>query len=158
FSTMPKYILTYFPIPGRGEPIRLTLAVGGADWEDKFVQMEQWPTVKAGIANQKPFRFPWLPHLEVEGENIVVSQSLPALRFVARRFGLDGETDAEKVYVDSILELSADILKAYATLFFSKDPENDADAAVKKVVEYAAFVEVILGDNGSGYLVGKKLT
>jgi len=156
---MPKYKLTYFAMPARAEVHRLTLAAAGADWEDIRVSNEQWGSMKGNATSSKPFRFPWLPHLEVEGEDIVVSQSLPALRFLARRFSLDGANDAEKVMVESVLELYLDIFQAYGALYFTQQPEEDAKKFLEALAKTGAFLEIILKNNQeSGYLVGNKLT
>lgn len=45
---MAKYHLTYFEMPARAEVHRLTLAVGGANWEDVRLPMDKWPAKKAG--------------------------------------------------------------------------------------------------------------
>ncbi|KAJ8025594.1 putative glutathione S-transferase 5 [Holothuria leucospilota] len=153
-----KYKLTYFAMPARAEVHRLTLAAAGADWEDIRVTNEQWGAMKGKSTSGTPFRFPWLPHLEVEGENIVVSQSMPALRFLARRFGLDGETDADKVMVESVLELYLDIFGAYGALYFTQKPAEDAKTFSEVLAKTGQFIETLLKSNSSGYIVGKKLT
>lgn len=156
---MPKYKLTYFQAPARAEVIRLTLVAGGADWEDKRLSFEEWGPMAEKATSSTPFRFPWLPHLEVTGENIVISQSLPSLRFVARRFGLDGGTDAEKVMVESIIEIYNDLFNAYAPLLFAKEPAELIKKFKETLQKNGSFLEIFLKNNkSSGYLVGKKLT
>ncbi|PIO26745.1 hypothetical protein AB205_0196240 [Aquarana catesbeiana] len=39
---MPGFTLTYFPVRGRAEPIRLLLADQGAIWTEKEVQIDDW--------------------------------------------------------------------------------------------------------------------
>jgi len=156
---MPKYKLTYFGMPARAEVHRVTLAAAGADWEDIRVTTEQFNAVKGKQTSSTPFRFPWLPHLEVVDENIVVSQSMPALRFLARRFGLDGESDAEKVMVESVIELYLDIFQAYGALYFTQKPAEDAKTFLEVLGKTGAFIEILLKNNNSnGYIIGKKLT
>ena len=42
-----KYVLTYFNITAIAEPIRFLLAYGNIDFEDKRVNSEDWPKIKA---------------------------------------------------------------------------------------------------------------
>ena len=41
---MPKYKLTYFPIRGRAEPIRILFALAGVEFEDIRVGPKEWFT------------------------------------------------------------------------------------------------------------------
>ena len=43
---MGKMKLIYFNLRGRAELARLILAQGGADYEDKRVEREDWPKLK----------------------------------------------------------------------------------------------------------------
>lgn len=48
---MPTYKLTYFPIQGLAEPIRLILSYGGADFEDVRFDPANWPDLKPSNFN-----------------------------------------------------------------------------------------------------------
>jgi hypothetical protein len=43
---MSEYILTYFNGEGLGEAIRLLLAYGNVEFEDKRIEDEEWDDVK----------------------------------------------------------------------------------------------------------------
>ena len=43
---MEKMKLYYFNLRGRAELARLILAQGGADYEDKRIEREDWPKIK----------------------------------------------------------------------------------------------------------------
>lgn len=43
---MPALRLTYFAIPGRGEPTRVVLRYGGVAFEDHRIGFAQWPELK----------------------------------------------------------------------------------------------------------------
>eukprot|EP00659_Diplonema_papillatum_P008223 gene8223-12693_t len=58
----PQLKVTYFAFPGRGEPARLALALGGIAFENCEVGEEAWAAQKPGIA---PLL---LPLLEVDGK------------------------------------------------------------------------------------------
>ncbi|KAF1335299.1 Glutathione s-transferase, partial [Globisporangium splendens] len=78
--TVPKLKLTYFPGPGRGEPIRLALHIGGIPFEDERITSEE-------LAVRKPsLPFNQLPVLEVDGD--IISQSLAILRYAGTLSGL----------------------------------------------------------------------
>ena len=74
---MPRYILTYFDVPGRGQITRYLFAVSGIEFEDRRVDRgEEWLAIKPSAPlNQVPF-------LEVEGKG-AVCQSLSIERYVA---------------------------------------------------------------------------
>ncbi|KAJ8559056.1 hypothetical protein ON010_g8392 [Phytophthora cinnamomi] len=81
----PKLKLTYFPVQGRAEPIRLALFIGGLDFEDKRLSFDEFAKVKSGL----PFN--QLPVLEVDGD--AISQSLAILRYAGSITGLYPTTD-----------------------------------------------------------------
>ena len=41
---MPKYKLTYFPLRGRAESIRIVFAVAGVEFEDNRIDPKEWFT------------------------------------------------------------------------------------------------------------------
>jgi glutathione S-transferase len=65
--------LSYFPIEGRGEAIRLALHIGEIPFEDHRIPFPEWPGVKGTT--------PWgsIPILEVDGKTIAQSNTI--LRF-----------------------------------------------------------------------------
>ncbi|PIK56178.1 hypothetical protein BSL78_06916 [Apostichopus japonicus] len=130
---MATYKVTYFAMPGRGEVLRLTLEVGGVKWEDNRVAMEDWGKMKAGLANDPVFKFPWLPHLEVL-------------------------TEVQMPSCDSILVIYDDFLKLYVPITFSSKPDEDAEKFLKGLETQGAYLERLLSDSKSGFLVGSKLT
>ena len=53
----------YFPIYGRGEPIRMLLSHAKVQFEDVKVPMDQWPKIKSDTAR---FEFGQMPMVEME--------------------------------------------------------------------------------------------
>lgn len=43
---MPRYVLTYFNVRGRAEPIRLLFHAAGVEFEDKRLTSEEWAVMK----------------------------------------------------------------------------------------------------------------
>jgi hypothetical protein len=74
--TMSKPTLTFFQFSGRGEPIRLAFFIGGVDFEDKRIDMPDWPALKPTTP------FGTLPNLEFDGA--MYGQSNAQLRYVGK--------------------------------------------------------------------------
>ena len=68
---MPKYVLHYFDIAGRAEPLRLMFQQAGVDFEDHRVQFQEWPELKK---NGKPT-------VSIMGEGRGVSLSQKSIQF-----------------------------------------------------------------------------
>ncbi|KUF86536.1 Glutathione S-transferase 1 [Phytophthora nicotianae] len=92
-----KLKLTYFPVAGRAEPIRLAFFIGGIDFEDVRLSFDEYEKVKSEL----PFN--QLPVLEVDGEP--VSQSLAILRYVGSLTGLYPTDLLAASHVDEIFVL-----------------------------------------------------
>ena len=43
----PKYVLNYFGVPGRAEPIRLLFHVAGVEFTDNHLSKADWTTLKS---------------------------------------------------------------------------------------------------------------
>ena len=46
---MPKYVLNYFDIHGRGEISRLILVAAGIPFTDKRIKFQDWPATKPSM-------------------------------------------------------------------------------------------------------------
>merc|ERR1712008_615869 len=66
-----------------GEIIRLLLAAGNIDYEDKRVSFEEWPAMKPTTT------FGQMPMLYWDGEEL--AQSMAITRFIARKAGMAGK-------------------------------------------------------------------
>jgi len=147
--SLPK--VTYFAgMEGRGEAIRLALAIGGIEFEDIGINHADWPTVKAATP------FGTVPNLEWEGK--VLGQSNAILRFVGKKAGLYPVDDWEAAKVDELLELAEDIAgKIVAT--FGKSGDEVLSARQKLSSEilpfYLARMDKIIASNGGKFYVGK---
>ncbi|KAF4047186.1 Glutathione S-transferase C-terminal domain [Phytophthora infestans] len=92
-----KLKLTYFPVPGRAEPIRLAFFIGGIDFEDVRISLDEYEKVKSDL----PFK--QLPVLEVDGESF--SQSLAILRYAGSLAGLYPTDLLAASHVDEVFVL-----------------------------------------------------
>ncbi|KAG1703176.1 hypothetical protein DVH05_008086 [Phytophthora capsici] len=113
----PKLKLTYFPFPGRAEPIRLSLFIAGIPFEDERIGVDE--------LNQRRSALPFnqLPVLDVNG--VVVSQALSILRYVGTLGGLYSPSDImEALRIDEVFSLIDEFYSSYAwnASYFEKDP------------------------------------
>jgi len=109
--------LTYFTFRGLGEPIRLMLEDLGLAFEDRRVGFgPEWDALKAHM------QFRQIPRLE-DGD-LTLFQSQAILRHLARRHGLAGETEAERIRCDVGAEAARDLQQRLWDHFWS--PGSDA--------------------------------
>ncbi|RLN31374.1 hypothetical protein BBO99_00006724 [Phytophthora kernoviae] len=105
-SGYPKLKLTYFPFPGRAEPIRLALFMGGLAFEDERIGVDELNSRRSSL----PFN--QLPVLEVDGE--MVSQALAILRYVGTLSGLYSPSNImEMLRIDEVFSLIDEFYSSY---------------------------------------------
>mmetsp|Transcript_6536 Transcript_6536/g.13962 ORF Transcript_6536/g.13962 Transcript_6536/m.13962 type:complete len:207 (-) Transcript_6536:189-809(-) len=115
-TTTPKLKLTYFGFKGRGEPIRLALAIGGVEFEDERIG-------PAGFMERKStLPFGSLPVLEVDG--MIAAQSDAILRYAGRLGGLYPEDLQAALKVDEFCNGVDDLGAPLAATFSEKDQEK----------------------------------
>ena len=73
---MYKLKLTYFDIPGRGEPARLAMHIGGIEFEDFRFPFDQFGEIKETTPLKQ------VPTLTVDGHQVTQSNGIN--RFVVR--------------------------------------------------------------------------
>ncbi|KAG7401930.1 hypothetical protein PHYBOEH_009510 [Phytophthora boehmeriae] len=153
----PKLKLTYFPVPGRAEPIRLALFISGIDFEDERVSFDE----VGDLLPNMPFNT--LPVLEVDGE--VISQSMAILRYVGGLSGLYPTTNVLSAHrVDEIFSLIDEMFNFpdWRAATREQDPGKQMErreALAKGVIPKTLdFVEKRLADFNGKYAVGADLT
>ncbi|KAK5972432.1 Glutathione S-transferase [Trichostrongylus colubriformis] len=99
---MVHYKLIYFNGRGAGEIIRQLFIIAGVEFEDKRLEIEEWPKYKA----EMPFN--QVPVLEVDGK--LLPQSFAIVRYLARQFGYAGKDAWEEAVVDMIGDQFKDYL------------------------------------------------
>jgi len=92
---MSKFTLRYFPLEGRGGPIRNALAIGKVPYEDKIVQFPDWPKVKLTVPNGQ------LPVIDFK--DLTINQSTDILRYACKLAGLYPADPLEALQVDSLV-------------------------------------------------------
>ncbi|CAH1400887.1 unnamed protein product [Nezara viridula] len=120
---MAKYKLTYFDLPGFGEPIRWLLSILGDEFEDRRLSREEWPSIKPTTPFGK------VPTLEFEGQ--VVAQSTAICRYLGRKAMLAGDDDLEALQIDMVVDVIHDIRQALSGARY----ETNEEVKVKKLEE-----------------------
>lgn len=144
--------LTYFPLTGRAELIRLALAAGNVTFEDERIPGDEF-------AKRKPtLPLGQLPVLEVDGETY--SQSMALARFAAKLGGLYPSDSTSALRVDMIVDTVLDVTNAQVDIEFREKDEEAKRAKRHKLVtdllpRSFAALEKIVGDK---YAVGNSLT
>ncbi|KAL5235185.1 hypothetical protein ACI65C_002595 [Semiaphis heraclei] len=147
------YKLTYFNFTALGEPIRFLLSYLNIDFEDKRIEIEQWPSVKHTIPYGK------LPLLEIDGK--VLNQSSAICRYLAKKANLAGSDDWESLLIDIAVDNLQDFRQSIILYFYEPNEETKAAKYVTLVNEtipyYMERFENIVVEN-NGYFVNGKLS
>ena len=107
------YKLIYFDVPGKGEAIRMILSYGEIPFEDKRIQMGDWPKLKPTTPLGQ------LPLLEVDGK--AIPQSTAICRYLASIVKLDGKDAKENLALDVALETLFDLQKMNGEIKYEQD-------------------------------------
>ncbi|XP_049877949.1 glutathione S-transferase 2-like [Pectinophora gossypiella] len=112
---MPKVVLTYFPVKGIAESIRMLLAYGGQEFEDIRIPQDQWPEYKP----KTPFG--QLPVLEIDGKTL--TQSISIARYLGHKYNLAGANIDENFEIDQNIEYFNDLRYKLGAVAYESDPE-----------------------------------
>eukprot|EP00735_Rhodelphis_limneticus_P002260 TRINITY_DN13066_c0_g1::TRINITY_DN13066_c0_g1_i1::g.10698::m.10698 TRINITY_DN13066_c0_g1::TRINITY_DN13066_c0_g1_i1::g.10698 ORF type:complete len:250 (-),score=91.88,sp/P48774/GSTM5_MOUSE/52.51/3e-79,GST_N/PF02798.15/2.1e-17,GST_C/PF00043.20/1.6e-13,GST_C/PF00043.20/4.3e+03,GST_C_2/PF13410.1/3.3e-08,GST_C_3/PF14497.1/2e-07,GST_N_3/PF13417.1/0.00016,GST_N_2/PF13409.1/0.031 TRINITY_DN13066_c0_g1_i1:151-861(-) len=150
--------LGYWDIRGLAQPIRLLLAYTGVEYRNILYtcgnppdyDRSSWFNVKEKLG----FDFPNLPYL-IDDE-VKLTQSNAILRYLGRKFGLEGGTEAEKQRIDLIAEESMDFRNSIVRLCYNPSFDELFSEWMQQTVGRLHRFEAFLGD--SLWFAGDKLT
>lgn len=148
-----KPVITYFPIRGRAEPIRLMLEELAVDYEDNPVVFRQWRDLK------KQMPFGKVPMYQ-EGD-LKIFESHAIYRYLARKYGLYGETELDIINCEILEHVLIDAIEAFGRLSWNKDFENQRQDFIDgPLTTTLTNLERFLGDipRDKDCWVGRKLT
>ncbi|ENN72265.1 hypothetical protein YQE_11126, partial [Dendroctonus ponderosae] len=148
-----QYKLLYFDLPGKAEHIRYIFAYAGVEYEDERIQKDKWPEIKKSTPYGK------VPVLEIDGQQ--VAQSNAIARYLARKFGLVGQTEWEALQCDVLVDTLGDLQAAVMQIMKEPDPikreEIRARVTKEELPFYLSKFEKIVQENG-GFSVGSDIT
>lgn len=160
-----KLQLLYFNISGLGEPIRLTLACAGMDFDDyRFKDRDEF------MARKPTLTFGQVPCLVVD-ESTELVQSAAIMRYIAREFDVAGtlypSDPRTAARVDALLDQSKDMMQgwgvaSYRERFgFTLEVLSDEAASRAKEIflaeilpKHILFLEQQLASSSTGWLAG----
>lgn len=156
---MPTLELTYFDSPGRAEPIRVALFMGGLAFHDRRLKFPEF----AEARGRGDFPLGSVPMLEADGVKIV--QTAAILRYVAR---IGDQTlyptdPWAALLVDSALDSFNDTLsQALMPSLFERDATKKlamrAEFAAGPMTRVMTYCEGLVGRSGGPFVTGATLT
>jgi len=136
----PKPVLGYWAIRGLAQPIRLTLAYAGVDFEDKlYTDHDVWLNEKFNLGMD----FPNLPYF-IDGD-VKLSQSLAILRYIGRKYGLDGSNEQEKLAISLVEQQIMDLNTAIGRIAYDPNCEKLKEEYLKNLPAQLKLVSQYLG-------------
>ncbi|XP_066442927.1 glutathione S-transferase P 1-like isoform X2 [Eleutherodactylus coqui] len=115
-QTMSGYVITYFPVRGKAEGIRMLLADQGATWKEEVVQFADWFGGESDLKQQAVFG--QLPQFK-DGD-FVLYQSNSILRYLARKYGIAGAGNQESALIDMVNDGVEDLRGKYSRFFMTE--------------------------------------
>ena len=153
---MPKYILHYFGVNGRGAVPRAILTCGKADWTNQTIKKEDWPKIK----KSELCEFEFLPVLEVDGKKYC--ESLAINTYLAEKFDLMGRNPDENYQIYNLLTTFDDFNVQFRPYRLCEDESKKPELKQKAVDRLKFFIakfEKKYVELGKGkYFLGDKLS
>ncbi|XP_078529979.1 glutathione S-transferase P 1-like [Lissotriton helveticus] len=150
---MAQYTITYFPVQGRTEPMRLLLADQGAQWKDEVVQFADWMGGKSEL--KKEAMFGQMPKFQ-DGD-FVIYQSNAILRYLGRKFGLYGKNDKEAALIDMVNDGVEDF-RVKCGRFIQTEYETGKDKYIADLPNQLRPFERILSEHPGGFVAGSQIS
>ncbi|XP_062047898.1 glutathione S-transferase Mu 7 isoform X3 [Lepus europaeus] len=150
--------LGYWDIRGLAHGIRLLLEYTDTSYEEKRYTMGDAPDYDQSQWLSEKFKlgldFPNLPYL-IDGTH-KLTQSNAILRYLARKHGLCGETEEERIRVDILENQLMDTRMLLATLCYSPDFEKLKPGYLQELPEKLRLLSQFLGKRP--WFAGDKIT
>eukprot|EP00978_Attheya_sp_CCMP212_P037326 scaffold174999_cov52-Attheya_sp.AAC.4 len=171
-SSDTKLTLTYFPIGGRAEAIRLTAAVGSIAFTNQSMSSAEF--AEAQKANSPTMPFGQVPVLQIEkdGTSQTITQSDAILRYFGKLAGLYPTDEIQALKVDELMAILQDAVSPLVMTVRGavKSHISDSDWTSEEKLEirgrwlktdmpkYLGEIESVLKASTSGWLVGETVT
>jgi glutathione S-transferase len=159
----PPGVLVYFPIRGRGEPIRLINVVAGWEWEQRLWDRSQ-KQAKVGTPDLPFGQVPvWM---ESDGGEIkTLSQSDAICRYLGRQCGMYGFDAWQDAKIDEILSGVESMRLKYLGLVYSAYTTEMLEAYRKLHVDlegqtencqgaHLGFLDILVARSETGWAAG----
>ena len=151
---MSQLKLTYFDVHGgRGEPVRLALAIGGIAFDDHRFSFAEFPEVR------KTTPFGQVPTLEVDG--VTVTQCDAMLRYAGKLAGLYPNDAFQALLCDEVMYVVEEsIVRLGPTFRMTGEEQKAARLALVNgpMTVYLQWLEKQLLAHGGEYFADNRLT
>ncbi|XP_051819986.1 glutathione S-transferase P-like [Antechinus flavipes] len=150
---MPPYTITYFPVRGRCEAMRMLLADQGQTWKEEVVTKDMW--MKGDL--KATCLYGQLPKF-ADGD-FILYQSNAILRHLGRQLGLYGKDNREATLLDIANDGVEDLRLKYGRLIY-QNYDNGKDDYVKDLPNQLKPFENLLSQNqgGKAFIVGDQIS
>ncbi|XP_017488234.1 PREDICTED: glutathione S-transferase-like [Rhagoletis zephyria] len=148
----------YWDFRGLAEPIRNLLVFQGVDFVDKRYSKgadgkgQEWLDEKFTLG----LDFPNIPYLIDSANNVKITQSLAILRYLARKYKLEGETEEQKNRAAVLEQQVYDLNMNFFRTIFSPDFEKNKAEYLKTLPDQLKAVSNFIGSNQ--YSTGNSVT
>jgi glutathione S-transferase len=130
-----NYTLHYFPLPGRGEVIRLLFSIAGVSYTDNKITFKEFPSIK----NSGRFPFAAIPVLEItqNGKSLNLAQGPAITQYLSKKFGLWPSGDENDAIAMSVVLAAEDLRIKVLSFAILKGEERQ-----KKLVDAVTFSNI----------------
>jgi glutathione S-transferase len=156
---MSSISLTYFDSPGRAEPVRLALRLGGLPFTDKRLNFQQFGELRSSGA----LPLGSVPLLEIDGVTYV--QTAAMLRYVAKigDASLYPADPLAALAVDSVIDCINDTwYGALMPSLFERDVERKmsmrAQFVAGAMTKVLTYIDGVLARSGGPFVAGEALS
>lgn len=140
-------LLGYWNIRGLGQPCRLLFAYANVDVKEKRYNYGPPPEFdRSEWFNEKfnlGLEFPNLPYL-IDGDH-KVTQSVAVMRYLGRKYKLDGESEDEKIRIDMVEQQLVDFRTAYISMCYMPTHEQLKKDHIKNLPNNLKIFSEFLG-------------
>ncbi|OED43561.1 hypothetical protein AB833_03450 [Chromatiales bacterium (ex Bugula neritina AB1)] len=150
---MEQVTLSYFRGRGRAETTRWMLAANEIRFSNVPIES---PQALADLRATAKLPFDQMPLLEIDG--LCLSQSSAMVRYLARRGGFYGSTDADALWCDMIAAATDDFSETAKQAAFQATPEAARSTLQARFDKFGPCFETRLQSEGGCYCVGGQLT
>jgi glutathione S-transferase len=165
-----RYELYYWPeIQGRGEFVRLALEEAGANYVDVARVRKSGVDTMLRMMGGKADTIPYAPPFLKAGK-LLIGQTANILLYLGSRHGLAPASEAGRLWAHQLQLTITDFVKEahdthhpVGSSLYYEDQRREAkrytgEFLKTRAPKYLGYFERVLAQNGTGYLIGRKVT
>ncbi|XP_069485142.1 glutathione S-transferase P 1-like [Ambystoma mexicanum] len=150
---MARFTITYFPVRGRAEAMRLLLADQGAEWKDEVVPIQEWMAGESKL--KKEAVFGQLP--KFQDGNYVLYQSNAILQYLGHEFDLCGKNNKEAGVIDMMNNGAEDFRQKFSRFVFT-EYDTGKEKYLADLPKQLCQFETFLSKHPGGFITGGQIS